>query len=66
LHLLAARLDPALFLRIHRSTIVRIDRIADMAALSNRDSLLRLRDGTPLRASRTYGDALRAALAGRS
>ena len=66
LHLLAARLDPALFLRIHRSTIVRIDRIADMAALSNRDSLLRLRDGTPLRASRTYGDALRVALAGRS
>jgi two-component system LytT family response regulator len=66
LHLLAARLDPALFLRIHRSTIVRIDRIADMAALSNRDSLLRLHDGTPLRASRTYGDALRAALADRS
>jgi len=66
LHLLVARLDPAVFLRIHRSTIVRIDRIADMAALSNRDSLLRLHDGTPLRASRTYGDALRAALANRS
>jgi len=66
LHLLVARLDPALFLRIHRSTIVRIDRIADMAAQSNRDSLLRLHDGTPLRASRTYGDALRAALADRS
>lgn len=64
LHQLAHRLDPAQFMRIHRSTIVRVDRIAEMEALSNRDSLLRLRDGTPLRASRTYGDALRAALAG--
>jgi two-component system, LytTR family, response regulator len=64
LHQLARRLDPAQFMRIHRSTIVRVDRIAEMEALSNRDSLLRLRDGTPLRASRTYGDALRAALAG--
>ena len=64
LHQLARRLDPAQFMRIHRSTIVRVDRIAEMEALSNRDSLLRLRDGTPLRASRSYGDALRAALAG--
>jgi Response regulator of the LytR/AlgR family len=64
LHQLARRLDPAQFMRIHRSTIVRVDRIAEMEALSNRDSLLRLRDGTPLRASRTYGDALRATLAG--
>ena len=64
LHQLARRLDPAQFMRIHRSTIVRVDRIVEMEALSNRDSLLRLRDGTPLRASRTYGDALRAALAG--
>jgi two-component system, LytTR family, response regulator len=64
LHLLARRLDPAQFVRIHRSTIVRADRIAEMEVLSNRDSLLRLRDGTPLRASRTYGDALRAAIAG--
>jgi two-component system LytT family response regulator len=64
LHQLAERLDPAHFLRIHRSTIVRIDRIAELEALSNRDCLLRLHDGTPLRASRTYGDALRAALAG--
>lgn len=64
LHQLARRLDPAQFMRIHRSTIVRVDRIAEMEVLSNRDSLLRLRDGTPLRASRTYGDALRAALAG--
>lgn len=59
---LASRLDPAQFVRVHRSTIVRLDRVTEMQALSNRDLLLRLRDGTVLRASRTYVDALRAAL----
>lgn len=59
---LVGRLDPAQFARIHRSAIVRLDRVAEMQALSNRDHLLRLRDGTVLRASRTYVDALRAAL----
>lgn len=61
---LARRLDPSQFLRIHRSTIVRLDRVAEMQALSNRDHLVRLHDGTVLRASRTYVDALRAALLG--
>ncbi|MDQ6648333.1 MAG: response regulator [Pseudomonadota bacterium] len=64
LHRLAQSLDPAEFVRIHRSTIVRVARIAEIQALPNRDSLLRLHNGTPLRASRTYGDDLRAALAG--
>jgi two-component system LytT family response regulator len=59
---LAGRLDPTQFVRIHRSAIVRLDRVAEMQALSNRDHLLRLRDGAVLRASRTYVDALRAAL----
>lgn len=63
LHQLAKRLDPARFVRIHRSTIVRVDRIAEWEALPNRDCLLRLHDGTPLRASRTYVDRLHAALA---
>ena len=65
LHQLSLRLDPRRFARIHRSTIVRIDRIAELEALSNRDCLLRLRDGTPLRASRTYVEHLHAALASR-
>ena len=64
LHRLARRLDPAQFVRIHRSTIVRLAGIAEVQALPNRDSLLRLQNGTPLRASRTYVDALHAALAG--
>lgn len=64
LHRLARRLDPTQFVRIHRSTIVRVARVAEIQALPNRDCLLRLHNGTPLRGSRTYGDALHAALAG--
>jgi two-component system LytT family response regulator len=62
LHRLARRLDPRQFIRVHRSAIVRIDRIVELKAMANRDTLLRLRDGTPLRASRTYIDALADAL----
>jgi two-component system LytT family response regulator len=62
LHRLVRRLDPRQFVRVHRSAIVRIDRISELKAMANRDALLRLRDGTPLRASRTYIDALSDAL----
>lgn len=65
LHQLSLRLDPRRFLRIHRSAIVRLDRVAELEALPNRDCMLRLKNGTPLRASRTYIDPLRAALAAR-
>jgi two-component system, LytTR family, response regulator len=65
LHQLSLRLDPVQFLRIHRSTIVRLERVAEIEVLPNRDCMLRLKDGTPLRASRTYIDQLRAALATR-
>jgi two-component system LytT family response regulator len=64
LHILERRLDPASFVRIHRSTIVRLDRIAEMQALANRDCLLRLKDGTTLRVSRSYSDRLQGALSG--
>ena len=66
LQALALRLDPACFQRVHRSAIVRLDRIAELRALTNRDALLRLRDGTLLRASRTYMPALTQALAQRT
>ena len=59
---LSRKLDPARFLRVHRSAIVRVDQIAEMLPRPNRDAVLRLRDGTTLRASRTYIDALMAAL----
>lgn len=61
---LSQLLDPARFVRVHRSTIVRIDCVAELRALSNRDALLRLRDGTPVRASRTYIEPLRELLRG--
>jgi two-component system, LytTR family, response regulator len=64
LHVLERRLDPSVFIRIHRSTIVRLDRISEMQALANRDCLLRLKDGTTLRVSRSYSDRLQEALGG--
>jgi two-component system LytT family response regulator len=46
------------FLRIHRSTIVNVDRIREIKSLDNGDHIVRLQDSTELRLSRTYGDAL--------
>lgn len=62
LHELATRLDPERFVRVHRSTIVRLDQVAEIQPLTNRDAVLRLHDGTPVRVSRTYIDALLSAL----
>lgn len=62
LHNLAAQLDARQFHRVHRSAIVRLDMIAELRSLTNRDALLRLRDGSVLRASRTYMPALAEAL----
>jgi two-component system LytT family response regulator len=62
LHNLAMRLDPREFHRVHRSSIVRLDMIAELCPLTNRDALLRLRDGSVLRASRSYMPALADAL----
>jgi two-component system LytT family response regulator len=62
LHSLAMRLDPRQFHRVHRSSIVRLDMIAELRPLTNRDAMLRLRDGSVLRASRSYMPALTEAL----
>jgi two-component system LytT family response regulator len=56
---LESRLHPGEFLRIHRSTIVRLDRIVSMEALANQDFQVTLRDDVELRASRTYSKLLR-------
>jgi len=58
IHRLLQRLDPEQFVRIHRSTITKIDQISELRLLSNRDALIRLHDGTPLRVSRSYIDNL--------
>jgi two-component system LytT family response regulator len=62
LTLLEARLDPTQFVRIHRSTIVQVERIARVDPSSNRDALVTLRDGKTLRVSRTYRSRLDALL----
>ena len=60
---LEARLDPRRFMRIHRSAIVALDRIAEMRPSAHGDHCVRLRDGTQLRLSRTRRARLRAVLA---
>jgi two-component system, LytTR family, response regulator len=62
LQVIERQLDPAQFQRIHRSVIVRLARIAELRAATNRDAVARLADGTTLKVSRTYSDALRRAL----
>jgi two-component system LytT family response regulator len=60
---LEARLDPRRFMRIHRSAIVALDRIAELRPSAHGDHCVRLRDGTELRLSRTRRARLRAVLA---
>ena len=50
------------FLRIHRSTLVRLACIRELVAKDNGDHEVVLHDGTALRASRNYRDALFGAL----
>ncbi len=52
------RLDPAHFFRIHRSTIVRLDRVEALLTAPGGDYAVRLTDGTRLRVSRSRRDAL--------
>jgi two-component system LytT family response regulator len=54
------RLDPTRFLRIHRSTIVAIDRIKELHPWFNGDYEVILRDGTKLTMSSGYKQRLRA------
>jgi two-component system LytT family response regulator len=55
---LETRLDPKFFVRIHRSTIVNLDRIKSFHPLFNGDQLIILKDGQELNLSRTYYDKL--------
>ncbi|WP_202841900.1 LytTR family DNA-binding domain-containing protein [Luteimonas saliphila] len=54
-----ARLDPARFLRIHRSYMVNLDRLASIEPLDTGDARVHLDDGTVLPASRRYRAGLR-------
>ncbi|HKP16439.1 MAG TPA: LytTR family DNA-binding domain-containing protein [Gemmatimonadaceae bacterium] len=59
---LETQLDPAEFVRIHRSTIVRIRRVKELVPYFHGDYEVRLIDGTRLRLSRSYRARLGAAL----
>jgi two-component system, LytTR family, response regulator len=59
---LEIRLDPKIFMRIHRSTIVNLDRIKSLHPLFNGDQLVILKDGQELNLSRTYYEKLMAHL----
>lgn len=50
------QLDPAKFVRVHRSAIVNLDRVVKMQPLFHGDQTLVLADGTQVRLSRTRRD----------
>jgi two-component system, LytTR family, response regulator len=56
------QLDPKKFLRIHRSAIVRIDRIKELQPWFHGEYHVVLNDGTQLTLSRNYRDRLQEAL----
>lgn len=56
------RLDPERFIRIHRSTIVNLDRVAELEPDFHGDYTVKLTDGRKLALSRTYRDKLKGRL----
>ncbi len=55
---LEEKLDPAVFFRIHRSAIVRLDRIDTLLHAAGGDYAVRLKDGTELSVSRSRREEL--------
>jgi len=62
MHDLEGQLDPAKFVRIHRSIIVNLDRIKEMHPHFNGDYIVVLEDGRELRLSRSRRENLEAKL----
>jgi two-component system LytT family response regulator len=61
---LESRLDPGLFVRIHRRTIVALDAIRELQPWFGGDQVLILKDGRQLRVSRGYREHVSQRLAG--
>jgi two-component system, LytTR family, response regulator len=55
---LERQLDPAKFMRIHRSRIIRLACITELKSIDNREYVVKLSDGSQHRSSRSYGDRL--------
>ena len=60
---LCARLDPAEFLRVHRSHAVHVKAVRELVPRSHGEFRMRLADGTELTSGRMYREAIRAAFA---
>lgn len=54
-----ARLDPAKFVRVHRSAIINVDRLKKLQPYFHGEYVVTLQDGTTLTSSRSYSDRLR-------
>ena len=52
------QLDPARFVRVHRSYAVNLDRIAEIEPLDTGDARLKMKDGSSVPCSRRYKEAL--------
>lgn len=61
---LEARLDPALFVRIHRRMIVAVDAMRELQAWFGGDQIMILKDGTRLRVSRNFREHVADRLSG--
>jgi two-component system, LytTR family, response regulator len=61
----AARLDPRDFLRVHRSAVIRVDRVKEIHRWSRGDYRLVLRDGTKLVTGTRYRQGIEARLLGK-
>ena len=53
------RLDPARFVRVHRSYMVNLDHVAEIEPLDTGDARLTMHDGSRVPCSRRYREALR-------
>ncbi|HEX9653893.1 MAG TPA: LytTR family DNA-binding domain-containing protein, partial [bacterium] len=60
--ILEERLDPDHFLRIHRSTIVNLDRVKELQPHLNGEFFIVLSDGARLKLSRSYREHLQKVL----
>jgi len=59
---LEGRLNPAKFVRVHRSAIINVDKLRKLQPYFHGEYVITLQDGTTLTSSRTYSDRLRALL----
>ena len=59
---LEEQLDPAAFVRIHRSHIIAVDRVRQLESIVQGEYVVTLKDGTRLVSSRSYRERLEQAV----